>query len=54
MGAQSFHADGQTDKHDEANGHFSQFCELNRFQENVLRRTAVRFERNGSRRENSL
>jgi len=27
MGAQSFLADGQTDRHDEANSHFSQFCE---------------------------
>ena len=26
MRTQSFHADGQTDRHDEANSHFSQFC----------------------------
>jgi hypothetical protein len=24
---QMFHADGQTDGHDEANAHFSQFCQ---------------------------
>jgi hypothetical protein len=23
-----FHVDGQTNKHDEANGRFAQFCEL--------------------------
>jgi len=28
MGAELFHADGRTDRHDEANIHFSQFCEL--------------------------
>jgi hypothetical protein len=27
VGAELFHADGQTDKHDEAKGRFSQFCE---------------------------
>jgi hypothetical protein len=27
VGAELFHADGQTDGHDEANGRFSQFCE---------------------------
>jgi len=27
VGAELFHADGQTDKHDEANSRFSQFCE---------------------------
>jgi len=30
VGAELFHADGRTDVtyvHDEANGHFSQFCE---------------------------
>jgi hypothetical protein len=26
VGAELFHADGQTDRHDEANIHFSQFC----------------------------
>jgi len=26
--AELFHADGQTDRHDEANSRFSQFCEL--------------------------
>ena len=28
MGAELFHADGRTDRHDEANILFSQFCEL--------------------------
>ena len=27
VGYQLFHADGQTDRHDAANGRFSQFCE---------------------------
>jgi len=27
MGAELFHADGQIDRHDEANGRFSQFYE---------------------------
>jgi len=27
MGAELFCVDGQTDRHDEANSHFSQFCE---------------------------
>jgi hypothetical protein len=27
VGAELFHEDGQTDKHDEANSRFSQFCE---------------------------
>jgi hypothetical protein len=27
MGAELFHADGRTDRHDEANIRFSQFCE---------------------------
>ena len=27
VGAEMFHADGQTDRHDEANSRFSQFCE---------------------------
>jgi len=27
VGAELFHADGQTDRHDEANSSFSQFCE---------------------------
>ena len=27
MGAELFHADGRTDRHDEANNRFSQFCE---------------------------
>jgi hypothetical protein len=27
MEAELFHADGQTDRHDEANSRFSQFCE---------------------------
>jgi hypothetical protein len=27
VGRELFHADGQTDKHDEANSHISQFCE---------------------------
>ena len=27
VGAKFFHAAGQTDRHDEANSHFSQFCE---------------------------
>ena len=27
VGAELFHADGRTDRHDEANSHFSQFCE---------------------------
>jgi len=27
VGAELFHADGRTDKHDEANSCFSQFCE---------------------------
>ena len=27
MEAEFFHADGQTVRHDEANGHFPQFCE---------------------------
>ena len=27
VGAELLHADGQTDKHDEANSRFSQFCE---------------------------
>jgi len=26
VGADMFHADWQTDRHDEANSHFSQFC----------------------------
>ena len=26
VGAELFHADGQTDRHDEANSRFSQFC----------------------------
>jgi hypothetical protein len=26
-GAEQFHADGQTNRHDEANSRFSQFCE---------------------------
>ena len=28
VGAEFFHADGQTKRDDEANSHFSQFCEL--------------------------
>jgi len=28
MGAELFHADGRTDRHDEANSRFWQFCEL--------------------------
>ena len=27
VGTELFHADGQTDRHDEANSCFSQFCE---------------------------
>ena len=27
VGAELFHADGQTDRHDEANSSFSRFCE---------------------------
>ena len=27
VGAEMFHVDGQTDGHDEANRHFSRFCE---------------------------
>ena len=27
VGAELFHADGQTDRHDEANNRFSQLCE---------------------------
>jgi hypothetical protein len=27
VGAELFHSDGQTDRHDEANSHFSQFYE---------------------------
>jgi len=27
LGAELFHAGGQTDRHDEANSRFSQFCE---------------------------
>ena len=27
VGAELFHADGRTDRHNEANSHFSQFCE---------------------------
>ena len=27
VGADLFHADGRTDRHDEANSWFSQFCE---------------------------
>ena len=27
VGAELFHADGQTDRHDEANSRFSQICE---------------------------
>jgi hypothetical protein len=27
VGAELFHADGQTDRHDEANSRFSQLCE---------------------------
>jgi hypothetical protein len=27
VGAKLFHADGQTERHDEANRHFLQFCE---------------------------
>ena len=27
LGAELFHADGRTDRHDEANSRFSQFCE---------------------------
>jgi hypothetical protein len=27
MGAKLFHANGWTGRHDEANGHFSQFCD---------------------------
>jgi len=26
-GAESFHAEGETDRNDEANSHFSRFCE---------------------------
>jgi hypothetical protein len=26
VGAELFHADGQTDRHDEVNSRFSQFC----------------------------
>jgi len=26
VGAKLLHAEGQTDRHDEANSHFSQFC----------------------------
>jgi hypothetical protein len=26
VGAELFHAEGQTDRHDEANSHLSQFC----------------------------
>ena len=40
----------QTARHEESNGHFPQFCELCRVQENVLRRTAACFERKGSRK----
>jgi hypothetical protein len=36
MGAELFHADGQTNRHDEANNPFSQFCE--RPQKCVLKR----------------
>ena len=45
-GAKFFHADGQTDRHDEANSHFSQFCEraknLSKFW-NILYITSVSF-----------
>jgi len=27
VGAEVFHADGQTERHDKANSRFSQFCE---------------------------
>jgi hypothetical protein len=27
VGAEMFHADGRTDRHDETNSRFSQFCE---------------------------
>jgi hypothetical protein len=27
LGAELFHSDGQIDRHEEANGRFSQFCE---------------------------
>jgi len=27
VGAELFHADGRTDRHDETNSHFSQYCE---------------------------
>jgi len=27
VGTELFYADGRTDRHDEANGRFSQFCE---------------------------
>jgi hypothetical protein len=27
VGAELYHMDGQTDRHDEANSRFSQFCE---------------------------
>jgi hypothetical protein len=27
VGAELSHADGETDSHDEANSHFTQFCE---------------------------
>jgi hypothetical protein len=27
VGAELFHIDGQTDRHDKANGRFAQFCE---------------------------
>jgi len=27
VGAELFHADGRTDRHDDANSRFSQFCE---------------------------
>ena len=28
VGGELLHSDGQTDRHDEANSRFSQFCEL--------------------------
>jgi hypothetical protein len=34
VGAELFHEDGQTGRHDEANSQFSQFCEL--AQQNVI------------------
>jgi len=36
VGAELFHVDGRTDRHDEANSRFSQFCESAKKSNNVV------------------